>query len=101
MQKTGSPGQDEHSSEEQQKSLKTVVNRTQTRRIRTFVAYDTQDPTFKHGARRRSDGCPVRTSLRRRDFRSVHYQGGRDISSIDERPKAVESPTLKVSTCRF
>ena len=43
MQKTGSPGQDEHSSEEQQKSLKTVANRLQTRRIRTFVAYDTLD----------------------------------------------------------
>ena len=42
MQEKDSPGQDEHSSEEQQKSLKTVVNRPQTRRIRTFVAYDTQ-----------------------------------------------------------
>ena len=41
MQEKGSLGQDEHSSEEQQKSLKTVVNRPQTRRIRTFVAYDT------------------------------------------------------------
>jgi hypothetical protein len=42
MQGNGSPGQDEHSSEEQQKSPKTVVNSPQTRRIRTFVAYDTQ-----------------------------------------------------------
>ena len=41
MQGKGSLGQDEHSSEEQQKSPKTVVNSPQTRRIRTFVAYDT------------------------------------------------------------
>jgi hypothetical protein len=47
MQEKGSPGQDEHSSEEQQKSLKTVVNRPQTRRIRTFVAYDTQAKDLK------------------------------------------------------
>jgi len=101
MQEKGSPGQDEHSSEEQQKSLKTVVNRPQTRRIRTFVAYDTQAPTFEHAARRRCDGGTVRPSRRRRDFRSVHDQGGRDDSSIHERPKVVESPTLKVSACRF
>ena len=101
MQEEGSPGQDEHSSEEQQKSPTTVVNRPQTRRIRTFVAYDTLAPTFEHAARRRSDGGTVRPSLRRRDFRSVHGHGGGDNSSIHERPKAVESPTLKVSTCRF
>jgi hypothetical protein len=31
----------------------------------------------------------------------VHDQGGRDDSSIHELPKVVESPTLKVSACRF
>jgi hypothetical protein len=100
MGKRGSPDQEEHSSEEQQKSLKTVANRPQTRSIRKFVAYDTLDLTFEHAARRRSDGCTVRPSLRRRDFRSMHDQGGRDNSSIHERPKVVESPTLKVSACR-
>ena len=78
MQGNGSRGQDEHSSEEQKEGLKTVVNRPQTRSISTFVAYDTQDQIFEHAARRRSDGCTVGPSLRRREFSSVHDQGDRD-----------------------